>query len=466
MQVQIEDVSPVEKKLSFEIPWEAVQEKLGDAYSELSKSVSLKGFRPGKVPRSVIQRMFGKRVRSEVAGQLVRESFLQAVEEHQLQVVSEPDVHDPELKSGEPFCFHAHVEVRAALDLAASDYDGLELTRHVIAVGDEQVQRALENLQREHTDLKKLEGRDITGRGDVIKIALKGTIGDEVIDRPEFTVDLEDSEQTGLPGLAEALTGIPTNVKDHPVKLELPDGDGKVDLKISIVEAWQKVVPELDDEFAKDTGRAETLEQLREVLREELRKRAAEEEQRQLRDSALKALVARNQIPVAEGLVNRAAGSQLQRLRAMLQAGPDQDLNLGDDLQARLKEGAADDVRGEFLLEAIAAKEGIEITDEAIDERIATLAKYQGKPAHRVKAELDRDGRLPEIQFSLRREKTLDLLVERATITDAKAEPGEAEGSDGAEGGEGQSTAKSFDAEPEKSVAKPTQPAASEEDKG
>ena len=126
MQVQIEDVSPVEKKLRFEIPWAAVNERLGAAYNELSRTVSLKGFRKGKVPRSVIQQMFGKRVRAEVTGELIRDSFVQAVQEHGLQVVSEPQVDDdPAIKKGEPLTEHFNRALLAKeSDFPAYGFDG------------------------------------------------------------------------------------------------------------------------------------------------------------------------------------------------------------------------------------------------------------------------------------------------------------------------------------------------------
>ena len=431
MQVQIEDVSPVEKKLTFEIPWETVQAKLSDAYAQLSKSVSLKGFRKGKVPRTVIQQMFGKQVQAEVAGELVRDSFVQAVQQHNLQVVSEPHVHDPKIKKGEPFTFHAHVEVRAPVELAVQDYEKLAIERRVSEVTDEQVQQALEQLQREHTDLESIEDRKVTASGDVLSISITGTIGDQDIDQPQYMVDLDDTAREGLPGLAAALTGIPVDAAGHAIELAVPkqgpgDGDDDEDrvarLSISILDARKKNVPALDDELAKDTGRAETLDELRVALREELEKRAAEETQRDLREAALKQLVKRNQIPVADGLVQRAVANQMQRLQQMFGGQADTLDALGPDLADKLKDGAADDVRGEFLIEAVATGENVQVTDEELAAKIEELASYQGKPANRLRAELERDDRLGEIQFSMRRDKTLDLLVERAVVTDAAPE--------------------------------------------
>lgn len=428
MQVNVETVSPVEKKLTVQIPWDTVKEKLAATYKELARGVAIKGFRKGKVPMSVVKQMYGKQVRAEVATQLVREGFLHAVQEHDLAVVTEPTVHDAEIKNGEDFTFHAHVEVRSEVALEPADYDKLEIERHPIEIGEDAVDRALEALRRDNTDLQPIEGRDVTARTDVLAISVKGEVGEHQIDRPQMVIDLEDTSREGIPGLAAALAGLPINVQDHLIELPIADDypdesiAGKVaKLTVSILDARHKAVPELDDELAKDTGRAETLADLRKVLREELEARAAEEVQNGLRQSAIKALVKRHQIPVAPGLVERAAHDQLHRLKAMLGMPDDHasDHLIDEETQGRLREGALDDLRGEFLLDAVATVEDIQVTDEEVDERITAMASARGTHPSRLRPELERDGKLDSLKFSLRRDKTLDLLVARAVVTDA-----------------------------------------------
>jgi trigger factor len=199
MQVTIEDISPVEKKLIVSVPWMTVDSRMGDAFRELAKSVNLKGFRKGKVPRTVLERMFGKRVRAEVAGQLVRESFVTAVTEHNLQAVSEPRVDDiPEIKSGQPFSFAAVVEVRG--DIAVGEWKGMQLFKRPLKLEEAAVDMALEQLRREQTELRPIEGRETLSDSDVVAVALKGTVGEHEIDRPQMVVDLGDPEREPLPG--------------------------------------------------------------------------------------------------------------------------------------------------------------------------------------------------------------------------------------------------------------------------
>ena len=133
MQVRIEDVSPVEKKLFVEIPWETVSEKLANAYRELGKGVALKGFRKGKVPRAVLEQVYGSRVNNEVMYELVRESFLRATREHSLAAVADPRIHEATpIKKGQPFSFQAVIEVRG--EIVPQDYAGLPIEKRRLAV--------------------------------------------------------------------------------------------------------------------------------------------------------------------------------------------------------------------------------------------------------------------------------------------------------------------------------------------
>lgn len=431
MQVRIEDVSPVEKKLLVEVPWQTVSDKLAAAYKELSREVALKGFRKGKVPRSVLERMFGKKVKAEVARELVREGFFTATAEHNLEAVAEPQVDDDALviKKGEPFSFEALVEVKGTVEVQS--YDGMELTKRPLKVEDEAVEHTIDQLREQHTELLPIEGRDLTASTDVLSLKIKGTIGEHEVDREQMAVDLGDRERGPLPGLVDALIGLPLDVSDHTIKLEIPSdyedesvAGKQAELTISILDSRRKETPELDDEFAKDLDRGETVDELRASVRKELEEQQAEEIKRELRDAALKELVSRNQIPVAPALVERAIEFKYRQMTMMLGIPPQHAASgLDAEMREKLRPSAVDEVRGQLLLDAVAEKEGIEVTDDEINEYFADLGKHRGQPAARLRAEYDRDGRLDNVTFQLRQDKTLDLLIERATVTEKEPEP-------------------------------------------
>ncbi|MBT8495877.1 MAG: hypothetical protein KJO07_22730, partial [Deltaproteobacteria bacterium] len=228
---------------------------------------------------------------------------------------------------------------------------------------------------------------------------------------------------------------------DHELEIKVPDdhhekeiagADAK--LTISVLDARQKDVPELDDEFAKDTGKAETLDELKAKVREDLEKGQADQIQSELRSAAADELVKRNQIPVAQALIDRVVHNKFHRLQQMMGIEDHNHEHHGftDELKGQLAEGADDEVRGQLLVEAVAEQEKIEVSDEELDERIARMAEMRGgavKPA-KLRAELDKAGQLDSLRLQARHEKTLDLLVSKATVTEKEPEPEEASGSE------------------------------------
>jgi trigger factor len=429
MQVQVEELSPVEKKVAVEIPWEAVRAKLDRAYKELGAQVTMNGFRKGKIPRAVLEKRFGKHVQTEVTKELVQESLIYAAEQHKIDAVSEPKIEGVELKPGEGFRYQATIEVRAPVELV--EIDGLPATRVKIVVPDEDIDKALERKRLQHTEYKPIEGRTTTAPTDAILVSVNGTVGDLPIDRPEAQVDLGDPAHEPLPGLAAALTGIPIDSKDHEITLEMPaEHEHKeiagqtAKLLVTVKDAREKVVPNLDDEFAKDTGEADTLADLRENVRKDLAKRAGERADRDMREGLVKELVKKNPLQVAPALIERGIDSQIQRAKLSLaMQGVDLE-QAGVDLSSmrdRLRDGAADEIRGQLLLEAIADKEKVEVTDEDVDKKIAELAAAQGKRPAKVKGEMLKEGSLDTLRWRLRQEKALDLLTSRATITEVDA---------------------------------------------
>lgn len=436
MQVRIEDVSPVEKKLTVEIPWETVSSKLGDAYRELGKGVQLKGFRKGKVPRGVLEQLYAPRVHAEVAYELVRESFFTAATQHQLAAVAEPRVESgAEVRKGQPFSYEAIVEVKG--DVAPAGYDGLTIERRRLAVADDAVEAALQQLRKEHTELLPIEGRTESAAGDVLALQVKGTIGEHAVDQPRFGLDLDDPEREPVPGLARALTGVSLSTRDLAFEADVPDDwrdEGlrgrKASLVVSILDARAKQVPELNDDFAKDTGKAEDVAGLRAKLREELEARELEVIAGEARTAALRELVKRNPIPVASTLVNRSVEVQFGRLRQMLGMQPPpsgQRYQVPAEVADKLRPGAMDEVRGQLLLEAIGDREKVEVPEAELDAQLAVTAKTRNTSVSRLRAEWQKDGRLDNARWQLRQRKVLDLLVSRAAITevDKLSEPAE-----------------------------------------
>jgi trigger factor len=425
MQVTIEDVSPVEKKLEVEIPWEMVKHRLDEAYRDLSRGVQLRGFRRGKVPRSMLEKMFGKTVEQEVMGKLVSDGFVQVAHEQNLHPVAEPVVDDAKMpaKPGDPFKFVARVEVRS--EIQPKDYKGLEVSKREAAITDEQVERALEHKRQELTEYRAIEGRDRTAPQDVLIVALKGTVGDIKVEREEIRVDLGEPGDAPLPGLAEALRGIEIKAKDHHIEFDIPKDEPRKDLagkkasfKVAVKDAREKVVPSLDDDFAKDTGEADTLADLRVKVKKQLLEQDEKEVDREVRRELVRELLRKNEFQVAPALIERQLDVAVERVKLQL-ALSGVDVRQGfdaDRVREEMRDQAKEEVRATLLLDAIAELEKVNVTDGEIDKHIAKVAAARETNPQKLKAEWKKEGRLDGVRHSLREEKTLDLLLAEAKI--------------------------------------------------
>jgi trigger factor len=425
MQITIEDLSPVEKRVEFELPWTDVAPKLDKAYDSLRKGVRLPGFRPGKVPRALLEKMYRRQVEDEVARELVERSIGQAIRENQIQPVAPPAVAEIEIKPGSPFKFSARVEVRA--QVTPQDYSGVPVSRRPPKVTDEQVNEALEGYRRRLTQFKPVEGRKETGPSDLVRVELTGRVGEHKIKRREVLVDLEDDVGGPLPGLASRLRGKPIGGEetvdvDYTLPAEGPPAEmaGRhVRLTVSIKEAREKQVPALDDELAKDTGEAETLDGLRTKVREKLLETEQQRIKRDMERALVKELVKRNSFPIAPALIDRYAQALVNRTKNQLvMMGVDVEAFDEGRMRREVRAEAEEEARGSILLQTIAEREGLTATDADVQKRLAELAAARNVSAKQLRGEFEKDGRIHQIEAQIREQKTLDMLISQAKITD------------------------------------------------
>jgi trigger factor len=424
MNITIEDISPVEKRVEFELPWTDVAPKLDKAYGALRKDVRVAGFRPGKVPRGVLEKMYRNRVEDEVAREIVETSLGQAIHENQLQPVAPPTVDKLELKSGAPFKFSARVEIRA--QVTPKDYSGLPLSRRPPKATDEQIDAELEGYRRRLTEYKPVEGRTETAAGDVLLVEVSGRVGEHKLKHRTAAVDLDELDTGPLPGLAARLRGIPISAEPLEVKYTI-DADTRqkelagqnVDLRVVVKEARQKQVPSLDDEFAKDTGEADTLEALRGKVRERLIEADGQRVRGELVQQVIKEIIKRNDFPIAPALVERHAQAMVARAKRQLQGAGIDPATIDDRrMIADFREGAEQEARGNILIQAIAEREGVTAADADVQKRIAELATARNESPKKLRADLEREQAIPQLEAQIREQKTLDMLISQAKISD------------------------------------------------
>ena len=431
MQITIEDVSPVEKNVEFELPWADVAPKLEKAYDSLRKGVRLPGFRPGKVPRALLERMYKRHVEDEVARDLVEHSLGQAIRENQIQPVAPPTVDELTIKAGAPFKFKARVEVRS--QVTPRDYAGVPLNRRPTKVTDEEVDQALENYRRRLTQYKPVEGRTETADNDVVLVELSGKVGEHKLKKNQVAIDLENDAGGQFPGLASRLRGKPIGgdpievsytmpAEGAPSGTELAGRD--VHLHVTIKEAREKQVPALDDELAKDTGEAETLDGLKTKVRERLVETDKSRIKREMSQTLIKELIKRNEFPIAPALVDRYAQLIVNRAKSQLaMMGVDVEAFDDDRMRVEMRSEAEEEARGAILIQAIAEREGITSSDADLQKRIAELAAARNENAKQLRADLEKNHGIPQVEAQIREQKTLDMLISQAKITEGEAEP-------------------------------------------
>jgi trigger factor len=426
MQLTIEDISPVEKRVDFEVPWVEVAARLDKAYDKLRREVRLKGFRPGKVPRQVVEQLYKHRVEDEVAREAVEVAIGQAVSEKQIAPIAPPSVEKLELKHGEPLRFSARVEIRS--QVTPKDYTGVRVSRRPAKVSEEQIDKALEGYQRRFTEFKPVEGRETTSLDDVLTVEVHGRVGEHKVKTRTIQVDLTDENAGGLPGLAERLRGVPIGAQGLEIKYQVPADSpvkglaGKdVSLRVTVKEARSRKVPALDDELAKDTGEADTLADLRKKVRERLLEAENQRIKRDMERSLVEQIVKANSFDVAPSLVDRYAEDLVYRTKAQLaMMGIDVD-GAAFDQEAMLKEVRGDaeqNARASILVHAIGEREGIEASEGDIQKRIAELASAHGESSKKLRAELEHSGRIASIKSQIVYEKTVDMLLGQAKIVD------------------------------------------------
>jgi trigger factor len=404
------------RELELEIPAEIVQKTVEKVAREFAKVARVPGFRPGKAPVTLIRRRFAEDIKSEVLQSLVPEQIERAVTESKLVPVTQPHVDKVDFTESGPVKFRASFEVLPEFDLG--QYKDLEVEVDDLKIDDSDVEKAIEELRDRAASFVPVEGRAIAD-GDYAQLKLKGTPagGGESLDAESVLCHV-GSEETMEP-FNQNLRG--ASVGDHknfdvayPADYPDPKLHGKTyTYSVEVLGIKEKKRPELTDEFAKDVSDAQTLDELRKKVRENLEGARAQRQKDQMRDKLLAQIVKTHEFPVPDTLVEHQMDSRLERtVRSLAQQGVDPRAVNVDwvALRARQKDHSIEDVKAELLLDRIATAEHIEVSEEEVEKDIAAIAQRSGESATAVRANLTRQGALDRMKSRIRSEKTLDWL--------------------------------------------------------
>ena len=428
MQVNLEKLEKNFVLLEVSVDAGEIEAVLAESYKKVVNKVNLPGFRKGHIPRSVLELQFGKEVLYEDAMEImVSKAYVQGITEYKLEPIDQPKLEmDESLDITKPFLFKIKVEVLPEVTLGK--YDGLEVEKPEVQVGDEQVAERLKALQERHAELV-LSDKQKLEKGDFAIIDFEGFIDQKAFPGGAAQAyTLEIGSGSFIPGFEEQLIGMNVGTEKDiqvafPADYQSPELAGKEAIfKVNVKEIKVKEVPVLDDEFAKSVGKFETMEQLKADLAEKIKVMAEQDAEADFAQAAIDQAVDNCKVEIPELLIEREMEDLLHRFEHNLTY---QGLNLERYLEYahKTKEEVLDDFRPEaakrvktdLVLNSVAKSEQIEIAETELDEKIGELAvRYQHKDAVKLRKELEKKGRLGDIKQAILLEKTADLIKARS----------------------------------------------------
>jgi len=426
MKSEIIDVNETRRDLTIEVPSDVVDEAIGHAAAKLGKQARIPGFRPGKVPVTVIRQRFKPQIMQDVAEHLVSKAVGDALVEKGVEPIATPDIKDLVLEEGKPLTFKASFDVVPSFD--PGDLSTIEASEPSRAIEDEVVNQSLERIRERNARYEAVESGAVeAGHTVVVGLERRGTdkAGKQgEVDKHE-QVNIELGAPSNPPGFDDHMIGMTAGASKsftitYPEDYAIPElAGGTVDYTVNLKEIKKRVTPALDDELAKDLGDFSSLEELRKRVREDLEHEAMHAAERQLRQDVMKQLSTRVPFPVPSSLVDREIDRRLEDFarRLMEQRIDPRQANI--DWNA-FREGqrapATEAVASAIVLDEVAKRDNIAVTDDDLDAELQRYAEQTGHSVPSIRARLQKDGELGRLAAGLRREKTIAHVLSKANI--------------------------------------------------
>ena len=435
MKCDIEVLTPTQRKLRVEVPADRVAKTFSRIYREFGRRAKVRGFRAGKVPQQVLRGLYGADIQAQALSEIVEASLGEAVKEQGLDPVSEPRLDAGDLSEAQPFTFSAVMEVRPDIELG--NYRGIALDRPRVDVDDEQVDRTLQAFRERHAQLEPVEERERVEDGDYVFIDFAGTVDGEAFpggSAENYAVDIGAGRflpefERGLVGMKTGVPGtlvveLPADSSDSP---ESRPAGRKAEFTVTVRDIRRKDLPPLDDDFARDYGECESLEELRDKVRAQLQDEVERFQNTRLQDEIVEHLLDAHSVDTPPSMVERELSYLVRRAATEREsAGADAPAPTTDELREELTPAAERRVRASLLIDEIASAEGISVSDEEVEGRIDALARASGGQAASVRERYRQDWARATLQSQMVTEKTLDFLLEQAAVTVVEpAEPSE-----------------------------------------
>jgi len=445
MHVNVEDVSSVKKILHIEVPVEDVTHELDDAYKTLKKTAKIRGFRPGKAPRSVLERLYKKDVNADVSSKLIQASFVEAIQETKLNVLGNPDIEPPELQNGQPYAYDAVVEIRP--ELADIDFKGLELKKTRYKTSDEELENQLKMLQKNMASQQTVEEQRPVKEGDFVLIDYEGFKDGEPFAETGFTENFTMKIGDGqiAKDLDDKIIDMATG-ETREIEVTLPEDyfNNKlagltITFKVKLNEIREEILPKIDDKFAKKMGRHETLEELKNGIYENLQQGYDKRSEQEMNEQISQALISQQEFEIPEILIQAELDNIIAEAERSFSYYNKSFAEMGiskETLAGEYRDTAEKQVRRYLILDKIVQQEKLEVSADDLENGYREMADNFKHSVEEIKEFYKKNGdKLENFKHSLLEKKATRLIIEESIVTEVKSEklPPEAPGETGSE---------------------------------
>lgn len=423
MNVKVEEISSITRKLSFEVGADKVDQEIERAWRKISKTAKIKGFRPGKIPQTVLEQYYGSQMEQEVLGKLINDTYFKALDDHAIAAVGEPRIVDSSgVGRGQVFTYQAETDIKP--EIVAKDYVGIALKKEKLEIDPAVVDGRLEEMRASRGQLE-VSAREVAQTGDSVTIDFEGFTGGTPFEGGQAEdFDLELGSGSLIPGFEEQVVGMKRG-EERSIDVTFPENYGQKTLagqpavfKVRLKEIKEKVLPALDDEFAKSFG-VDSLDELREQLALSYRTQETSRVDNDLRERLVRELIERNPHEVPAAMIAKQLEYMYANISNRMRSQGMTPEMLGlttQNFAERYRETAADQVRGTLLLEAIGRQEAIAVEDGEVDGRLEEIAAMANAPIDMVRKYYAGDEAREGLMNQIAEEKVVRFLIEKARV--------------------------------------------------
>ena len=427
MKTSVDKLSDTRVKLNVSVPFDELGKEIDQAYKAIAQQVNIPGFRRGKAPRQLIDARFGRGpILEQVVNDMLPTRYEQALAENDLNPLGQPDIDVTKIEDNDVVEFTAEIDVRPEIEVP--DFSGISVTVPAISVDDAAVDEELDNLRARFGELKDTTRK--LKKGDFAVIDLTAEIDGETIDEASTEgLSYEVGSDDLIEGLDKAVKGLKAG-EDAEFTATIEYGEHKGEeaaVKVHVQQTKERILPELDDEFAQMASEFDTVEELRESTKTQLEETKKAEQAAEIRDEVLKAALAQSEFALPESIVEEQAHNQLHQLLGQMAHDENALAQLleaqgttREEFDAQSREQAEESVRTQLFLDAVADQEQPEVSQQELTDHILFTAQSYGMDPNQFVAQLQQSGQIANLFSDVRRGKALAAAISRTTVTDSE----------------------------------------------